>query len=108
MNRLLVLSLVALPLAIMAQSEPLDGASYFDVSMLTRHVTPDSPEGMYDSILNDGYVYSGIVVQLMRAPQPLQLINPWAPQAYGTGENNLVLDPIDNHPTGLKLFAISF
>ena len=108
MNRLLVLSLLALPLALQAQSEPVDAESYFDSSMLTQRTTPMSSGGMYDSIVRDGYVYSGIVVQMMRAPQPLQLINPWAPREYGTGERNLVLDPIDKHPTGLKLFAISF
>ena len=52
--------------------------------------------------------YSGIAVQTAKADRPLHLINPAAPAAYGSGENNIARDPITQKVSGLKLFAISF
>jgi hypothetical protein len=55
-----------------------------------------------------GLIYSGILVQLSQTDNAFQLINPAAPAAYGTPEDNLVRDPITGRVSGLKLFSISF
>jgi len=47
-------------------------------------------------------------VQMIRAPQPLQLLNPYAPKSYGDGKQNLVVDPLTKQPVGLKFFSINF
>ena len=51
---------------------------------------------------------SGVLVQLFRSPNPLQLLNPWAPPEAGSGEQNLVRDPVTGAPSGLKLLAVNF
>ena len=52
--------------------------------------------------------YSGIVVEVIKMKNPLELINPGAPDDYGWAENNVVRDPIDRHVSGLKIFSIEF
>ena len=52
--------------------------------------------------------YSGIAVQGFKLRTLTELINPLAPVRYGHGEYNLVRDPIDRKPTGLKIFSIQF
>src|SRR5258706_2289069 len=52
--------------------------------------------------------YSGIAVQAAKSRNPLQLINPFAPAEYGRAGDNVVRDPINGQPSGLKLFAIQF
>lgn len=52
--------------------------------------------------------YSGILVQAARSANPLQLLNPWAPESAGSGEQNLVRDVVTGAPAGLKLIAINF
>ena len=56
----------------------------------------------------NGLTYSGILVELVKTDQPLQLINPAAPPAFGSSEDNLVRDPISDRVLGLKLFSIQF
>ena len=53
--------------------------------------------------------YSGIAVQVVKARNPLQLINPFAPAEYGSGEQNLVPghDEITGRPTGLSILTVS-
>jgi|GEM_PF-1154020 len=52
--------------------------------------------------------YSGILVQAVHSAHPLQLLNPWAPESAGSGEQNLVRDVVTGAPAGLKLIAINF
>jgi hypothetical protein len=54
----------------------------------------------------------GIIAQILRVAQPLQLINPFAPSYYGTGEENVSKDDsfgqsYFNQP-GLKVFGAEF
>ncbi len=55
-----------------------------------------------------GLTYSGIAVQVVKTDNALQLINPAAPAQYGSAEDNLIRDPVDGKPSGLKIFAVSF
>ncbi len=52
--------------------------------------------------------FSGIAVQLLKAENPLQLLNPAAPAQYGSGMDNL--DQVSFSGTGplLKIFSIAF
>jgi hypothetical protein len=52
--------------------------------------------------------YSGITVQLVKTDHPLQLVNPFAPEEYGSGEDNVVHSPITGKAHGLKILAIEF
>jgi len=54
----------------------------------------------------------GIIAQILRVAQPLQLLNPFAPSYYGTGEANVSTDEsfgqsYVNQPC-LKVFGVEF
>src|ERR1700693_105481 len=48
--------------------------------------------------------------KFMAAQNKLQLINPFAPRQYGSGEQVVVADPQDpkERPQGLRLFSLGF
>jgi hypothetical protein len=48
--------------------------------------------------------------KFVAAPNKLQLINPFAPRQYGSGEQVVVADPADpkERPHALRLFSIAF
>jgi hypothetical protein len=51
---------------------------------------------------------SGIAVEVVKADNPLQLFNPWAPPEYGESQDNATFSLITNQVTGWKLFAFEF
>jgi hypothetical protein len=53
------------------------------------------------------FTFSGITIELVKMPNPLQVLNPFAPPEYGPGEINLARDP-RGHPSGLRFFSIEF
>ncbi|HMP83773.1 MAG TPA: hypothetical protein PKA41_13830 [Verrucomicrobiota bacterium] len=109
MKRIFLITAAVFPLMLSAQDEPVDKPSFYDFTMLERGSAHHAiTTQRYDSVANDGYIYTGIVIQLVLAPQPLQLVNPLSPPEYGNGEQNLSLDPMTKRPMGLNLFAISF
>jgi len=108
MKRILTLSILILPLLVQAQAPPASRLTEAELSTLTRRFVLGLPTMSYDAIAGERVVYSGALIQLFRAPRPLELFNPWAPEAYGPGDQNLVLDPLTKRPAGIKLFAISF
>ena len=56
-----------------------------------------------------GLTLDGVAVQAIRTDNPLQLINPFAPKEYGSGDDNLVAerDPITGNHSGLKVLSVS-
>lgn len=50
--------------------------------------------------------FSGILVEIAKTPNPLQLLNPFAQGDYSP-EDNVVRDP-NGHISGLKAFAVGF
>lgn len=56
----------------------------------------------------NGRTYSGILVELEKTDKPLELINPWAPDEYGSPEDNLARDADTGQVLGWKLFSIEF
>jgi hypothetical protein len=67
---------------------------------------PESPA--LNRILGQRFIYTGIAVEMIRADNPLQMLNPFAPERYGDAEQNVVRDPITGHVDGLKIFCVSF
>ncbi|HWD94376.1 MAG TPA: hypothetical protein VG938_18740 [Verrucomicrobiae bacterium] len=65
---------------------------------------PEKP----NEIRAGGLTYSGILVELTRTDDSLELINPMASAEYGSPEDNLARDPITGRISGLKLFSISW
>ncbi len=108
MKRILVLSILTLPLLLPAQSKPEAPWSDLELATYARAIMLGQPTVNYDTVVLERVSYSGIFVQLFRAPRPLQLLNPWAPQAYAPSEPNLVFDPQTKRPTGLTFLAIRF
>ena len=41
-------------------------------------------------------------------PNPLQMLNPWAPPQYGTGEQSVAYNPFTGRYDQIKLFEIVF
>ena len=108
MKRMFVLSAVLAPVLAQAQLKPLDTLTDAELATYTHSYIFGTPEMSYDKIVGERVVYSGIGIQLIRAPNRLQLINPWAPKEYGPSDQNLTYDPVTKKPAGLKFFAISF
>jgi hypothetical protein len=61
-----------------------------------------------NEVVDDGITYSGIAVAMVNADNELQLLNPVAPEEYGTAEDSVVRDPITGKVSGLKIFSIRF
>jgi len=91
-----------------AQLKPLDPLTGAELATYTHNYIFGTPEMSYDRIVGERVVYSGITIQLIRAPNPIQLINPWAPKEYGPSDQNLAIDPVTKKAAGLKFFAITF
>jgi len=52
--------------------------------------------------------YSGVLVQVTKTDNPLQLINPFAPARYGSGFSNLRVDPVTGRAQGISLLTIGY
>lgn len=66
----------------------------------TRQLAPNK------IVTGNGVVVSGVLVQIVKTDNPLQLINPFAPASYGNASDNTAYDPVSGRGTGIK--AISF
>jgi len=82
-----------------------------EVAKLAGETLPALETSRFDQIQVGNLTYSGILIEfanLLKYDNALELINPAAPLRYGSGEENLVLDPITFHISGLKFFSIQF
>ena len=68
---------------------------------LTEPVKPNQ-------IVGERFTISGIAVQLIRAENPLQLINPVAPDEYFSGADNVTHEPRTGIIDGLKILSFKF
>jgi transketolase C-terminal domain/subunit len=59
-------------------------------------------------ITEHSVTYGGIAVAAVKAKNKLQLLNPVAPEEYGTAEDSVVRDPVTHNVSGLKIFSIKF
>ena len=52
---------------------------------------------------------SGVIPRALRSGQPLQMLNPLAPEKYGRAEESVSLDPdVPGKGNGINFFSISF
>ena len=81
----------------------------------TRVTTPDKEKSpplfrkeAPNEIIGKKFKFRGALIQIIKADNPLQLFNPFAPAEYGSGYDNVVRDPIDGQGTGLAALSIEF
>jgi hypothetical protein len=55
-----------------------------------------------------GIELDGSLVELAKTDNPLQLINPAAPERYGSEEDNVVRDSVSGNASGLKFLELRF
>lgn len=61
-----------------------------------------------NEIALEGVILRGAAVQWIKTDNLLQLLNPFAPEEYGSGAQNLAYDAITGKPKGLLILAIDF
>jgi hypothetical protein len=61
-----------------------------------------------NEIVTRNFAYSGIAVAAFKTDNLLQLVSPFAPEKYGSGENNVLRDLKTGRTSGWKLFQIQF
>jgi hypothetical protein len=89
-----------------AHAEDLLESQWSDrLAMVSLH---SLSEGNPNEILNGNFTYSGIAVAAFKSDNPLQLISPFAPAKYGSGEDNVLRDLKTDRISGWKLFQIRF
>jgi hypothetical protein len=64
--------------------------------------------GNPNEIVKGNFAYGGIAVAAFKTDNPLQLISPFAPEKYGSGEDNVLRDLKTGRTSGCKLFQIQF
>ena|SRR5882724_11108936 len=96
--------------ALSAWAETPSKEESFEASIAKRaRETPLIPEQKKPNEITVGHLtYSGIAVQAVKTDNLFQLVNPAAPEKYGSAEDNVVRDPINNRVSGLKFFSIQF
>jgi hypothetical protein len=57
---------------------------------------------------HDHFKMDGILVELVKTDNPWQLINPAAPERYGSAEDNVARDITSGKVSGLKFFGFRF
>ena len=59
-------------------------------------------------ILGVRVTIDGVIPMALRTRHPLQLINPFAPPEYGTGFENVTVDPETGRANGIRFLGIKF
>lgn len=73
---------------------------------LTYHTTIAT--NMLNAFVAPNAKFDGATVQAVKSGQPLQMINPCAPEKFGDGQANVSRDPATGRAQGLKLFVVRF
>ncbi len=53
-------------------------------------------------------VYGGSFTKISKSKKPFQLLNPFAPKKYGTGDDVVNRDPTTGKVQGVNLFTVEF
>ena len=108
MKTLLLLS--GLLLAVGAGAKPVDDQRALEAEAARRKgaqlkaVEPAKS----NQIVGKRFTATGIGVQVIKADNPLQLLNPVAPEEYGSGADNVTRDPRTGQVDGLKILSLKF
>ena len=96
--------------AIAGNGQPANGddSNQAEASRLMKEKPAPAKVEKPNEITVGNVTMSGIVASAVKADNPLQLINPAAPEEYGSGELNAVRDPIDHKVSGWKILSFTF
>lgn len=108
MKKPLLLAALLVATGVVAQTSETSGRVQTDSLSQTRPISALRDPPPPSQIVGETTTLSGIAVQVAKADNPLQVLNPLAPEKYGTGERNVIHDPQTGRPSGLKLFSIEF
>jgi hypothetical protein len=109
MKTMMTVALISLATSASAQAPGMDRNLDTHAARMEREkVALVQPEKTMTKIVGPRVTYSGILVQAIKADNPLQLLNPAAPEKYGNGEDSVTRDPKDGRVNGLKFFSIEF
>lgn len=108
MKLISIVAMAIAPLGLLAQSNTIEGSSESSLDWWAREIVAEALSITNAQPVQLGVTYTGIAVQLIRAEQPLQVLNPLAPKSYGTGEQNVIFDMFGRNPVGLKFFSFNF
>src|SRR5438552_13825980 len=102
--KIFLISLIGMAaLTVKAQQGGADQLFETEAARQAREASPRIQE-KENELRIGSFTYSGILIQALKTDNLLQLINPFAPPRYGSPEYNLVRDPMNGRPKGLKLF----
>lgn len=109
---LVLLLAIASTLVCRAQSSPTNQVGVVDQARpsVMSDVPPllARPTNDYPQLIRRTMDYDGAIPQARRSRNPLQLINPFAPANYGSGLNNVVVDPRTGRAEGISIFTARF
>src|SRR5262245_36874451 len=63
---------------------------------------------MHSRLFSTPVTVDGAIPRAVKAGNPLQMINPFAPMEYGDGYDNVTLDQDRKKATGISLFNLKF
>ena len=75
---------------------------------LSKAISVSSSTVKPNAIVKGKVAYSGIAVSAVKADNPVQLINPFAPARYGAALDNALSDPATGRARAWKVFSIQF
>ena len=109
MKRMIIL--LSVLTVLIAGSRPMCAQDAMESELATRLERASSLS--YDmvkpnEIVKGDVTYSGIGVALLKTDNLLQLVSPFAPAKFGSGEGNILRDPGTGRVYGWKLFSIRF
>jgi hypothetical protein len=109
MKTLITLALLSVAAGASARSPEMDrNLDTRDARMEREKASVAQPGKNRNKIVGRRATYSGIVVQTIKAENPLQLLNPAAPEEYWNGKDSVIHEPNTERVNGLKLFSIEF
>jgi hypothetical protein len=98
-----------------AAAEPAHGNQSIKKSAKTETIAAQPPAAPVltkpvttNTVVGRRATYSGVVVQIIKTDQPLLLLDPFAPESYGSGEGNILRDPFKRNSDAIKILSISF
>jgi hypothetical protein len=98
-----------------SQPKQPDQPSQADLRNLASGLSPQKLRAMAEfqtttmtRVLGLNLDVDGVLPRMIRADHPLHLINPFAPAKYGTGWENVNLDPRTQKIEGISFFSFHF
>jgi len=104
LSLLIVLVVTLAPAQPLVQDQKLERETIRRAREALAIAKPEQP----GRIVGKKFSFSGVAVKIWTADNKLQLLNPWAPETYGSGEDNLDHDLLTGKPAGVNVFCIRF